>query len=167
MRPVCGWIKRGEHKLLSTNGSQNRLNVLGAFNLEMMTLTTADYETIDAASMTAFFALLQQKLPKSIINVALDQARYNTCKAVKAYLEAPRICLHHLPPYSPNLNAIEPCWKVMHEHVTYNRHRPTFKEFATATRDLFQHPFPANVQGCFDRLTDNFRILHSPLLPGA
>jgi len=164
VRPVRGWIKQGVRKELPTNAGQKRMNILGALNLESMKMFNRDYATIDATSTTDFFNYLQQQIPKGTINLVSDRARYNKCKEVDEYLRTnPRINIIYLPPYSPNLNAIEPCWKIMHEYVTNNKYYATFAAFKAAVIGFFEKIFPANSANWVDRLTDNFRIMHSPL----
>jgi hypothetical protein len=103
-------------------------------------------------------------MPCGMINVILDQARYHTCNEVKGWLMLnPRIRLHYLPAYSPNLNAIEPCWKIMHEHTTNNTYHPSFKRFTEKIWDFLHHTFPRKAHTWTDRLTDNFRIMGSEL----
>ena len=105
-----GWIKKGVRREIPTNGSQKRLNILGALDLEKMTLKSQVYDTINGTNIIAFLTYLMTMMPCGVIHIILDQARYHTCKEVKAWLLVnPRVRLHYLPPYSPNLNAIEPC----------------------------------------------------------
>jgi transposase len=109
-----GWIRKGERKEIPTNGSQKRLNILGALDLEKMVLHAREFDTINAANVIAFLMTLMTLMPGGIIHVILDQAGYHTCKETTAWLlKNPRVKLHYLPAYSPNLNAIEPCWKIM------------------------------------------------------
>lgn len=168
VRVIRGWIKQGVRKELPTNSGQKRINILGALNLESMKIFNKAYPTINAVSTIDFFNHLQEQLPKGTINIISDQARYNKCKEVVAYLkENPRINLIYLPPYSPNLNAIEPCWKIMHEHVTNNKYYACFADFKKAVNKFFDVIFPKNSAKWTDRLTDNFRIMHSPLIPNS
>jgi transposase len=160
VRFTRGWIKKGQRKEIPTNGSHKRLNIVGALNLADMTLHTQEYDTINGANIVAFLTYLLAVMPLGIIHVILDQARYHTCKEVKEWLvKNPRIRLHYLPPYSPNLNSIEPCWKIMHEHTTNNIYHPSFKDFTEKIRNFFNHTFPKKALGWTDRLTDNFRII--------
>jgi transposase len=160
VRFSCGWIKKGERKEIPTNGSQKRLNILGALDLEKMSLHAKEYKTINGEAIIAFFTYLLYGLPRGVIHVILDQARYHTCKEVKGWLLLhPRIRVHYLPPYSPNLNAIEPLWKIMHEHTTNNAYYATFKQFTEKIREFLNSTFPKNAQNWVDRLTDNFRIM--------
>jgi transposase len=160
VRFTRGWIKKGERKEIPTNGSQKRLNILGALNLSEMVLHTRQYATINGANIVAFLAYLLTVMPFGVIHVILDQARYHTCKEVKEWLVLnPRIRLHYLPPYSPNLNSIEPCWKIMHEHTTNNVYHSTFKDFTERIEEFFYCTFPKKARCWTDRLTDNFRLL--------
>ena len=164
----CGWIKKGVRKEIPTNGSQKRLNILGALDLEDMAIHTREFETIDAEAIIAFLTCLLAVLPGIALHIVLDQARYHTGGAVKAWVaENPRIRLHFLPPYSPNLNAIEPVWKIMHEHTVNNDYAATFKIFTEKIRAFFADTFPKNAGQWVDRLTDNFRPLSSPLIPNS
>ena len=163
-----GWIKQGERKEIPTNGSGKRLNIVGALDLAEMKVHTQEYETINAQSIIAFLTYLLAQLPRGIIHLILDQARYHTCPETMAWLALnPRIHVHFLPSYSPNLNAIECLWKIMRENVMYNHYYAHFKDFTEAIRGFFSTTFPKNATRWTDRLTDNFRVLNSPLLPNS
>lgn len=165
VRFVRGCIRKGVRREIPTNGSQKRINILGALNLETMNLHRQEYATLNAENVIAFLAFLLAMMPVGILHVILDRGRYQNCKAVWAFASAnPRLRLHYLPPYSPNINAIEPAWKIMHEHTTNNQYHPNFKAFTEKIREFFDKTFPEKAQGWTDRLTDNFRILGSPLL---
>jgi transposase len=166
MRPVCGWIRKGTRKELPTNAGKKRMNIVGALGLEDMALLTQEFETVDHEAIILFLKNLQIRMPTATaINVVLDCAGYHTCPAVMAYVKTSRIRLHYLPPYSPNLNVIERCWKIMHEHVTNNRYYPTFKTFADAVLEFLTKTFPEKACLWRDRLSDNFTAIHSPLSP--
>lgn len=160
VRFVRGWIRRGERKEIPTNGSQKRLNILGVLNLEKMTLQAKEYATLNAEAVIQFLVFLLGSMPKGILHIVLDRGRYQNCTAVWEFAkENPRLRLHYLPPYSPNINAIEPAWKIMHEHTTNNIYHPTFKAFTEKIREFFEVIFPKNALAWTDRLTDNFRIM--------
>jgi transposase len=165
VRFVRGWIRKGVRKEIPTNASQKRMNILGALNLETMTLHRQEYETLNADAVMAFLTFLLATLPRGILHIILDRGRYQHCAAVWAFaLANPRLRLHYLPPYSPNINAVEPAWKIMHEHTTYNRYHAKFQDFTEAIREFFDVTFPQKAQLWTDRLTDNFRIIGAPKL---
>jgi len=159
VRFVRGWIRKGVRREIPTNASQKRLNILGVLNLEKMTLQRQEYDTLNADVVIAFLTFLLAAMPHGLLHVILDRGRYQHCAAVWAFAAAnPRLRLHYLPPYSPNINAIEPAWKIMHEHTTNNRYHPHFKDFTEAIRNFFDVTFPQNARKWTDRLTDNFQI---------
>jgi transposase len=165
VRFMRGWIRKGVRKEIPTNAGRKRLNILGALNLEAMTLHRQEYDTLNAEAVIAFLTFLLAAMPHGLLHVILDRGRYQHCTAVWAFAAAnPRLRLHYLPPYSPNINAIEPAWKIMHEHTTNNRYHAHFKDFTEAIRGFFDVTFPKNALAWTDRLTDNFRILGAPLL---
>ena len=160
VRFMRGWIRKGQRREIPTNGSQKRINILGALNLERMTLHRQEYKTLDAEAAIAFLTYLLVVMPQGIVHVILDRGRYFFCKAVWDFAALnPRLKLHYLPSYSPNINAIEPTWKIMHEHTTNNRYHPTFKAFTEQIRHFFDVIFPHKAKTWTDRLSDNFRII--------
>ena len=80
------------------------------------------------------------------------------------FLEASKITLHFLPPYSPNLNPIERLWKLMNENVINNRYYEKFQNFKEAVMGFLEGLNLGN-QGMEtvlkSRLTDNFRPVGS------
>ena len=128
-----------------------------------MTLHRQEYDTLNSGSAIAFLTILLAAQPLGLLHIILDRGRYFYCEAVWAFAAAnPRLRLHYLPPYSPNINAIEPSWKIMHEHTTNNRYHPHFKDFTEAIRHFFDVTFPEKALEWTDRLTDNFRIIGKP-----
>ena len=155
-----GWIRRGSRKPIPTVASRTRLNLMGALNLETMRVTISSYETLDSAVMEQYFEELKLSYPKAPkIHLIVDREPYNTSFATK---EAPLkrgIVLHHLPPYSPNLNPIERLWKVMNESVRNNRFFESAKQFRLEIMDFFEITWPKIAHSMVDRINDNFQIL--------
>lgn len=164
VRFACGWIKKGVRKEIPTNGSQKRMNLLGALDLEEMKIHKQEYLTIDAETIIAFLAYVLASIPGFTLHIILDQARYHTCPAVAAWAATqPRLRLHFLPAYSPNLNVIERLWKILHEHTVNNVYSPTFKTFTEKILGFFDDTFPQKSTLWVDRLTDNFTPRFPPL----
>ena len=164
VRFVRGWIRIGKRLEIPTNSSQKRLNILGALNLETMLLYRKEYLTLNADSVIDFLSFLLTVIPSGVVHVILDRGRYQHCQAVWDFVSKnQRLKLHYLPPYSPNLNAIEPAWKIMHEHTTNNVHHPTFKDFSASIRAFFDDIFPQKARQWIDRITDNFRSMNAPV----
>jgi transposase len=160
----CGWIRRGQDHEIPTTGNRTRVNILGALNLELMQTTTRDYETINGDSVADFFNYLMNEIypdaPK--IHLIIDNAGYFTGQIAQEWLKNnPRLQLHFLPTYSPNLNPIERLWKVFHEHVSNNKYYASGKEFKAAVLNFFNKTLPDISHTLVDRINDNFQILNS------
>lgn len=168
VRFVRGWIRRGKRCEIPTNASHKRLNILGALNLADMTLQTSEHETLNSEATIEFLGKLLTAYPQGKLHVILDRGRYQYCNAVHDFEEQnERLHLHFLPPYSPNINTIERAWKIMHENTTNNHYYATFKDFTEGIRRFFATTFPKKALSWTDRLTDNFRVLGSPLRASA
>lgn len=59
----------------------------------------------------------------------LDNAAFHKTQCVKKLLEEYKewIAVEHIPPYSPELNPIETCWKVTKNRVTKSQYFPTIE----------------------------------------
>ena len=155
-----GWIRKGKDKLISTIASRTRVNLLGSLNLETMSVTIAAHETIDSKAMKKHFVALRKKYLKAPkIHLILDRGSYNISKETKEAAEEYGIILHHLPPYSPNLNPIERLWKVMNEFVRNNRVFKSAAEFRQAI-DAFFKKWPEIAHVFVDRINDNFQLIN-------
>jgi len=155
-----GWIRTGVNKPIATIASRTRLNLMGSINLESMQVTLSSHETIDSAAMIKHFKALRQKYQKALkIHLFLDQGSYNTSLETREAAKKYGIVLHHLPPYSPNLNPIERLWKIMNEYVRNNRVFCSAKEFKKEIMDFFKITWPQIAQSMTSRINDNFQIL--------
>ena len=160
---VYGWIPKGERKLIATTGRQYRLNFIGGICLNGHRFVYQQVDKVDADGIALFLTQLRRLNPgKYFIHVVLDNAGYHRDAEIQAFAKGLAIKLHYLPPYSPNLNPIERVWKIMHEHVTYNKYYESFSDFTTATIN-FLKTIGRKKNILRSRVTDNFQILHSPL----
>lgn len=158
---VFGWIKKGEIKTLPTTNKQFRLHMNGAVELSTLTTFVEEYATINAESIISFLKQLERKITYKTIHIICDNGRANKNKALQEYLsQTTRIKIHYLPPYSPNLNAIERLWKIMRERVTYNKYYATFSEFSTAVRLFFKETVTKIPDILEARLNDEFEAIH-------
>ena len=161
---VYGWIPQGETKTLPTTNTQFRLHLNGAINLNTMNIFTREYDTIDAVSIISFFKDLEAENPYKTIHIICDNGRSNKNKDIQEYLETSRIKIHYLPPYAPNLNAIERLWKIMREHVTYNKYYLTFSEFKDRIHEFFSTTVHDIGHVLRSRINDKFEVVrHNPV----
>jgi len=78
----------------------------------------------------------------------MDNAGFHKTQCVKNLIEeySPQISVEHIPPYSPELNPIETCWKVTKNHVTKSQYFPTIDAMQEAletfwTKHIFMQDF--------------------------
>ena len=161
-RPAFGWFRRGEKVAVKRTSGRKRINLHGALNLEDFDCQIIEGDTISAETTLRLFKRLEARNPaKRAIHVVLDNARYHHARCVKDWLQRAgcRIVLHFLPPYAPNLNAIERLWAVMHRHVTHNRHYLSETGFIAAIFEFFNDTLPKKWRSFRDIITDDFHII--------
>lgn len=71
----------------------------------------------------------------------------------------PKLVMHILPPYSPNLNPTERLWKVMNEFSRNNQVFKTFNEFKEKIRTFFSETWGMIAEDSRTRINDNFQSL--------
>jgi len=79
--------------------------------------------------------------------------------ALKAPPLHPKLVMHILPPYSPNLNPTERLWKVMNEFSRNNQVFKTFNEFKEKIRTFFSDTWDTIADDSRTRINDNFQSL--------
>ncbi|MGE6964367.1 IS630 family transposase, partial [Bacillus thuringiensis] len=96
-----------------------------------------------------FLQYVLHEHPNKHIVMILDNARIHHAKLLKPFLKKnnQRLTLVFLPPYSPNLNLLEPIWKALKENVISNRFHASQKEIKTSVLSFLTHlaQFPAKV----------------------
>lgn len=161
-RPAFGWVRRGDNVAVRRTTGRKRLNLHGALCLEDFDCQIIEGETISAVTTLRLFQRLSARHPnKRTIHVFLDNARYHHARDVQAWLSRPdcRIVPHFLPPYAPNLNAIERLWATMHREVTHNKYYPTVTEFNDAIFEFFESTLPNRWKSFRDTISDTFHII--------
>jgi transposase len=95
---------------------------------------------------------------KSILD--LDKLTTKTLlPALRYIVPHPKIIMHQLPPYSPNLNPIERVWKIVNERVRNNTVFKNCAEFKTKIHDFFKLTWGTISSELRYRINDNFQKL--------
>ena len=164
-KPSYGWIQKGQRKEIRTNTGRQRLNLSGVIDMLSKQVFVQEDETLDADSTISFLKMIEKAYPsKRAVHVFCDNARYYRNQKVSAFLEASKICLHFLPPYSPNLNPIERLWKLTNEQVINNKYYEKFSEFKHSVIGFLQtlsDPPKEILSILQSRITDNFTPMGS------
>jgi len=166
-KSTYGWIRRGERKELQTNTGRRRLNLSGAIDIISKKVLAREDETLNSASAIAFLKNIESAYPQAMkVHVFCDNAKYYRNKDVQAYIKTSKLEMHFLPPYSPNLNPIERLWKLLNEHVLYNKYYKNFDDFRRAVLGFLQNLFEPSEDWkeiLNRRITENFHILETCL----
>ena len=93
-----GWIRKGQYKEIPTTASKTRMNILGAINLDDMSVVTKEYESnINSTSVVDFCNEIKENYAdKQVIHIILDQAGYNKAAEVRQHAFQLGIHLHYL-----------------------------------------------------------------------
>ena len=128
-----------------TASGRQRFNVLGALNFvtkKVETIVSATY--ITSTEIVAMLVKLRE-LHSGVINIILDNARYQRCKLVTEKAAVLGINLVFLPTYSPNLNLVERVWKFVKSRILNAAYHETFQVFCD------------NIETLVDRLQFDFK----------
>lgn len=163
-RPAYGWMHGDKTCELKSNHGRVNVNINGALCWHDRTLISQQVEKVTSAAMIALFAKVEAHHPRApIINVVIDNARYNHSIELRAWLDRPgcRIKLRYLPSYSPNLNLIERFWGYLKKKVVFNKYFPTFADFR-ASISKFLRTLGSHKRALATLLTDKFHFIGYP-----
>jgi putative transposase len=136
------WARRGRRKRVPyENPQRRRLNVLAATvqrgdRTDLRWLAVR--RSFDAADLVC--CLEQLADPDVPIVVVLDNAAFHRAGVVRdalPRLRQLRVYLYYLPPYSPELNAIERLFRTIKHHELPERTYPTFDALQEAVHAAF------------------------------
>jgi len=144
------WFPRGETPRGAFFWSSKKLITFGA-------LTSSHkfyYDFYDSQNSLTFRHFIRQVVRKLSRKkkyvIILDNAGFHKTQCVKNLLAEyyPRIRVEHIPPYSPELNPIETCWKVTKNNVTKSQYFTTIDDMQSALENFWQkHIFMQNFIG--------------------
>ena len=150
------WARVGQQPHVDTYGQRQTAHVFGALSLEEKPkFHWAMASRFTGASFLLFLMQLVRHSRRKIFLILDNGPCHNLNEEGKVWLKANRhrIELNRLPPYSPNLNAIEGAWKETKKQTTHNRFFPTRQERDAAlvrTFKLFQAK-PSTLSGLVAR----------------
>jgi len=128
------WARRNSQPQIPTQGQRNTQKILGAVSL--YTGAFAYQHQTEYFNATTYLAFLQEQVLPSFyrrghrVYLIVDNASYHKKPEVYEWLSdnRHRIEVFHLPPYSPELNAIERVWHYTRVQATHNRYFDTPEE---------------------------------------
>lgn len=120
MTPTYARAPRGQRALgRMPGGHWKRLTILGALALDGLVAAM----TVAAATTTAVFRVFVEQVLLPALRtrpdclVMMDNLSAHKAACVRTAFEAAGVPYLYLPPYSPDLNPIEPAWAVVKEYL--------------------------------------------------
>lgn len=120
--------------------TRKKQGVFGAIQVHTGRLLTQFEESFNALTFQSFLEyILRYRTPGKVMVIVLDNARWHHAKLLPPWLHEHRqeLKLDFLPPYSPELNAIERVWKLTRRLCTHNRYFPYLDDLIQAISPQF------------------------------
>ena len=136
------WSAKGQQpQIQCKQRNRERQTVFGSLNYDTGQITISFAQKGNSYTFKKHLkkVLFQYRNVSKIIMV-LDNVAYHHANRIKAWLEKhPKLELFFLPPYSPELNAVERAWWYMRKKITHNRYVKSLKERKVLFWKMFSH----------------------------
>jgi transposase len=123
------WFKTGSKPKIPFWFSSSKVNIMGAL-IDGKKMFYDWYDKLNAHSFIEFLKKLisQLDLSKKYVFI-LDNAPAHKAKMTIEFIKtiSKNIFIEFLPPYSPQLNCIETCWKIVRHDVTSSNYFKTIE----------------------------------------
>jgi transposase len=140
------WVPPEDHDpVVIQEPTRKGISVFGAVDPCTGIMRTGITDKYNAITFREFLMIISPLSGE--IHMILDNARYHHARILNEFLENnPNIILEFLPPYSPELNAIERVWKIIRSKGTHNRYFPSIGDLIMAVAEQFDlYSRPNNV----------------------
>ena len=167
MGAFAGRVWFAVRRWVKTACGRKRFNVLGALNFVTKKMETVVNDTyITSTQVIVMLEKLAEIHVGKIINIVLDNARYQRCKAVTDKAAQLGINLCFLPTYSPNLNLIERVWKLIKSRVLNAAYTETFPGFCEKIISFTECIHTTHLHDTQSLITARFHIVDTTTLCG-
>jgi transposase len=125
------WADKGKQpKIKCKQKGRERQTVFGSYNYDSGEITVNFADKGNAKSFKKHLKKVLKAYKNSPkILMVLDNVRYHHAKKLKSWLEKKsKFEFFFLPPYSPDLNAVERAWWYMRKKITNNRYVKTLED---------------------------------------
>lgn len=141
------WFPKGRKPKGVFFWSNKKSNILGAL-IDGKELYYRWHESLNTLTFLGFLKGFLQQLPPGKYVFIFDNAPYHKSSTILKYLQSLNddIKIEFIPPYSPELNPTETCWKTIRQQVTNSTY---FQSIETMQRKiesfLSEHVFNLNI----------------------
>jgi transposase len=143
------WSAKGQQpQVLCKQRKRERQTAFGSLNYDTGQITVTFAQKGNSGTFKKHLKkVLRAYKSASKIIVVLDNVAYHHANRIKNWLEKHlKLELFFLPPYSPDLNAVERAWWYMRKKITHNRFLKTLKERKASFWKMFSHFLQPNTE---------------------
>lgn len=136
------WFFKGEKPRGKFFWSNKKINVFGAL-IDGKKLFYDFFDAQNSLTYKAFLSRFMKTLDENKQHVfILDNASWHKTDVIKNYLaRSPNVKVEYLPPYSPELNPIETCWKITRANITNSRFYKNLEVLQEALEEFWTNNF--------------------------
>lgn len=137
------WSPVGHPPVLQKNASHDGVNIIGATEILKGSHTVVDVynskNTITSVETIDFLQHLININPNKMVYVILDNAKFHTSKAIRAFMEFKdeELSIIYLPRYSPYMNPQENIWNWLKSRIHKPSARRSIDELISDISDIF------------------------------
>ena len=127
------WYFKGQKPRGVFFWSNKKLIIFGAL-IDGKDLYYEFYNSTNSLMYKAFLSNFIEQLPKGKYVFLFDNAPYHKSSTIIKYLKSlnKNIIIEFFPPYTPELNPTETCWKTIRSDVTNSTYYPTIDDLQEA-----------------------------------
>jgi transposase len=132
------WTPKGKRPIITVTGSHQRTCVFGTLTIDGKQLFR-QYKAFDQYSFISYLQQLKRKFHKLIL--FLDRAsQHHRSQKVKAYLErnSDTMIVEYLLKGSPELSAVEECWRQGKDDLLVSKYYPKFTDLKTVIANYYR-----------------------------
>lgn len=134
------WSKRGNGPTIPVTGKRNSVKIFGCVDIKSAKFNYHCDEVFNAETYLTFLEQIAKQYYGQHIFYIQDNASYHKDKDIWLWFKDHRknIEVFNLPPYSPELNAIETLWHHTRMKGTHNRYFETKDEIIDTLTKVFR-----------------------------
>ncbi len=122
--------------------SNKKINIFGAL-INGKKLYHEWHNSLNTVTFYFFLNNFIKKHPRKKFVFIMDNAGYHKTSPIQELLtqHKKRIKIEYLPPYSPELNPTETCWKTIRNNITNSTYYPTTEHLQQAIEQYLHNHF--------------------------
>ena len=135
------WAKKGSKPICPTHTKGGKVNVIGALNNRTGKVFTSICEKIDRFAFLKFLKRLLTYYKK--VFLVIDNASWHHAKIIRKFVKENkhRLKLEFFPPYSPEYNPSEQCWKAVKRDLLTSRLFLSVEGMGDQIKEYFKRTF--------------------------